>query len=299
MDAKSLRAICQIPEHRRFAEIAEGLELLADNAARLDQDARTLGDDGRHQGAGILRGLADEEAAKVLILLDLARVGWNDSAAVAACMRNFYNHLARGLYVRAYFGRPADLAEVREHVDFLRQQYYLDGPMDVDFIFGNEVNAEREGWMYVDYVTDEHGEGHWVSPANRAEIYSEFSSPATPPSAIIEMVAAMRAIGLLTSDGLDAIRATWDGEAVDDSMRWVDLRPMNVEVINKLDASRGGYAELDLPALRTVVNGWIFPMAGLDLKLAKVDRAELQRVRDRQLAREMGGIDDEGGYGYV
>src|SRR6266496_1328505 len=117
MDPRRLRTISQVPEARRFSVLGEGLELLADNVATLEHDAGTLGAARRHRGAAVLRCFAEEEAAKVMILVDLARAGWNDRDAVKACMANFYSHLARGLYVRAYRGSPADLAEVREHVD--------------------------------------------------------------------------------------------------------------------------------------------------------------------------------------
>ncbi|MDQ3763777.1 MAG: hypothetical protein M3460_19825 [Actinomycetota bacterium] len=144
--------IVQVPERRRFRVLAEGTKLLAENVATLEADATTLDVSRRDRGAAVLRCFAEEEAAKVLILLDLARAGWQDHAAVRACLSSFYSHLARGLYVKAYDGSPADLAEVRGYVDHLRQEYYLDGPMDVDWIFGNEVLASREERLYVDYV---------------------------------------------------------------------------------------------------------------------------------------------------
>lgn len=300
MDPRRLRTISQVPEARRFSVLGEGLELLADNVATLEHDAGTLGAARRHRGAAVLRCFAEEEAAKVMILVDLARAGWNDHDAVKACMTNFYSHLARGLYVRAYRGSPADLAEVREHVDYLRRQYYLDGPMEVDWIFGNEVLTDREERLYVDYVVDEYGDGRWTGPADRAAMFDEpFSSPA-PPSTVVELTAAMRQIGLLTSEGLAATRAVWDGVVVDDPMHWADLRPLNIAVIEKLVSDGRPYTTEDHDALRCVVEHWIFPLTSLDLTLAKVDRSDLQRARDRQLAAEMGVLDEfDGGYGYM
>jgi AbiV family abortive infection protein len=300
MDARRLKAISQIPKARRFSVLGEGLELLADNVATLDRDATMLGASRRHRGSAVLRCFAEEEAAKIMILVDLARAGWNDGAAVKACTANFYSHLARGLYVRAYGGSPADLAEVRGYVDHLRQQYYLDGPLEVDWIFGNEVLTDREERLYVDFVVDEYGDGRWTGPASRAAMLDEPYDFPAPTSIVVELAAAMRQIGLLTEEGLVATRTVWDGVVVDDTTHWVDFRPLNIAVIEKLASGSRRYTTEDHEALRFVVEHWIFPLTSLDLTLAKVDRSDLEEARDRQLAREMGVLDEvDGGYGYV
>jgi AbiV family abortive infection protein len=289
MDPRRLRTIAEIPERRRFTVLSEGMELLADNVATLDLDASTLADSRRDRGAAVLRCFAEEEAAKILILLDLARVGWKDHAAAKACMQNFYSHLARGLYARAYGGSPADLGEVRQYVDQLRQQYYLDGPMDVDWIFGNEVLTNREERLYVDYVEDEHGDRRWTGPADRAALLDEPYRFPAPPSTVVKLVAMMHRIGLLTEEGLGATRAVWDGVAVDDGMHWTDLQSINVAVIEKLMAGGRQYAtEEDHEAVRYVLQHWIFSLTSLDLTLAEVDISDLKRKRDRWLAYEMG-----------
>jgi hypothetical protein len=288
--------IVQVPERRRFRVLAEGTKLLVENVATLEADATTLDASRRDRGAAVLRCFAEEEAAKVLILLDLARAGWQDHAAVRACLSSFYSHLARGLYVKAYDGSPADLAEVRGYVDHLRQEYYLDGPMDVDWIFGNEVLASREERLYVDYIEDEHGDRHWTGPADRATIFdAPFSFPA-PASTVVRLVAAMWRIGLLTEQGLAATRAVWDGVAVDDTMHWSDLQPLNIAIVKKLAVVLGrAYAtEEDREAVRYVVGHWIFPLTSLELTIANVEIADLKHERERWLAHEMGVVDDYG-----
>lgn len=291
---RRLSTIIQVSEPHRFRALAEGTKLLAENVAALEADATTLGDSRRDRGAAVLRCFAEEEAAKVLILLDLARAGWRDRAAVKVCLSSFYSHLARGRYVKAYDGSPADLAEVSRYVDHLRQQYYLDGPMDVDWIFGNEVLAGREERLYVDYVEDEHGDRRWTGPANRTAIFdAPFSSPALA-STVVRLVTAMRRVGPLTEEGLAATRAVWDGAVVDETMHWSVLQPLNVAVVEKLAVllDRPYATEEDREALRYVVKHWIFPLTRLDLAIAKVDLADLKRERERWLAHEMGVADD-------
>jgi hypothetical protein len=292
MHPRRLQTINQIPERNRFAVLAEGLELLADNVATLDHDATILGSTRRDRGAAVLRCFAEEEAAKVMILLDLARAGWQNRNGATACLRNFYDHLARGLYVRAYDGAPADLAEVRSYLDVLRQEYFLDGPMEVDWIFGNEVKTNREQRLYVDYIADEHGDGCWAGPADQAAIFDEpFSFPGQS-STVVPLVAAIHRLGLLTEEGLNATRAVWDGVAVDDNLRWNDLQELNLAVLNELATDgRQRDTEDDREAARFVFRHWSFPLTSLNLTMAKVALVDLQNKRERWLAHEVGNVD--------
>ena len=123
---RRLTTIVQMQESHRFSVLAEGMALLAENVATLEADATTLSAARRDRGAAVLRSFAEEEAAKVLIMFDLARAGWKDRDTISSCLRAFYTHISRGLYGRAYDGSPADFAEVRRYVDVLRQEYYLD-----------------------------------------------------------------------------------------------------------------------------------------------------------------------------
>ena len=123
---KRLAALTTIPTAERLPIIADGLQTLARSVAALEADALDLAARGRHQGAATLRCFADEEAAKVLILLDIVRSGWRDQKTLSSMLSRFYDHLARGLYVVAYEGRPADLAEIRRTVNQERREFYLD-----------------------------------------------------------------------------------------------------------------------------------------------------------------------------
>lgn len=299
--AKRLSSIVQVPEPKRFAKLAEGLELLADSVSILSEDADTLAAAKRHRGAAIVRGFADEEAAKIFIIfiiLDIARAGWADVDVVNESARRFYDHLARGLYVRAYDGSPADLAEVRRYLDARRPKFFLDGPMDVDWIFGNEVLASREERLYVDLIEDEDGSRRWVGPADRERAEdSPFSFP-TPASQVVRLANAMRRIGLLSEAGLAITRAVWDGVEFDDSMHWSELRPLTMEIVEALVELANGRIDPsdsdDRWALHVVLDGWIFPLTHLDLRLIEVKPADLKRAREQWLANEAADIGDAG-----
>lgn len=301
MHARQLDKILHLPARQRFGVMAEGVALLAASVATLEADAAPLAAASRHQSAAVLRCFADEEAAKVLILLDVARAGWGHRSRQRVeqlLRRRFYQHLARGLYVQAYAGAPADLAEVRRYVNGLRAEFYLDGPMDVDWIFSNEVITGREERLYVDYIRDEDGKGSWTGPASRAAMIDEPFQHAPISSVTIRLVGAMHRIGLLTENGFQATQAVWDGIEVDDSIHWSALQPLNADVVQKLvDAGLRLDDDENVEAARFVCEHWIFPLYTLDLDQEKVAPADLQAARERRLAAEF-GLTEELAYYY-
>ncbi len=97
----------------------------------------------------------------------------------------------------------------------------------------------------------------------------------------------MHRVGLLTARGMAVTREVWDGVAVNDTMHWSDLRPLDVAVMQKLNP-KGWASEEDIEAVRYVLEHWSFPLTTLHLALTKVDVADLQEARERRLAQEMG-----------
>jgi hypothetical protein len=75
------------------------------------------------------------------------------------------------------------------YVDLLRRNYYLDGPNDVDWLFRNEIMAEREERLYVDYVETDDGD-MWISPRRYDGIGPRYASGA------VELVGALSRAGM-------------------------------------------------------------------------------------------------------
>jgi hypothetical protein len=65
------RLLCQMAEAERLAVIAEGLPIMLASARGFWEASRQLSD--RPREANVLEGLATEEAAKILILMDAVR----------------------------------------------------------------------------------------------------------------------------------------------------------------------------------------------------------------------------------
>ncbi|MCZ7424844.1 hypothetical protein O7607_03770 [Micromonospora sp. WMMA1949] len=275
MEPRRLKAILQLPANRRFDLIAEGLEALTRQVARLYEDAKHLERLERPHGAGIVEAFYLEEAAKVLILLDLVRTDPRNGKAWSTQISWFYSHLARCLYASAYQGSPASLGEVRGYINSLRESHYLDGPNDVDWIFRNQPISERERVLYVDLV--EAGDDLiWWGPGENPMCWVSSRLP--------ELVSSLASMGITSRGGLDVVSAAWKDVPIDDSMLWSEVRRMNGQVLESMiEGKLYDEASATKDDFSTVLNHWIFPLRTLDLSEKKVSVEELKQKRQRVL----------------
>lgn len=280
MKPRDLVAVLNVPKAERLDLIAEGLKLLAEHVSTLRDDLIHLQEAGRSRGAAVIDGLASEEAAKMLILWDVVRMGWTDIDAVRGQLRIFYSHLARGIYARLVEGRPADLAEVRGYAESLRHSLYLDGPNDVDWIFRNRVEADREESLYVDYVTSE-GDSAWITPARLSHL--KLSSW---PSMVVDLALALHRFGCTSKEGLEIIAKEWEGVSLDDDTHWVKVEAINKSILEKLGTAGLYSNDLTQVDVRLALEQWIFPLGGVDFSPIKVTKTELLAERERWVASQ-------------
>ncbi|WP_040893209.1 hypothetical protein [Streptomyces griseoaurantiacus] len=280
MKPRDLVAVLNVPKAERLDLIAEGLALLAEHVSTLRDDLIHLQEAGRSRGAAVIDGLASEEAAKMLILWDVVRMGWTDIDAVRGQLRTFYSHLARGIYARLVEGRPADLAEVRGYAESLRHSLYLDGPNDVDWIFRNRVEADREESLYVDYVTSE-GDSTWITPARLSDL--KLSSW---PSMVIDLALALHRFGCTSKEGLEIIAKEWEGVSLDDDTHWAKVEAINKSILKKLGTAGLYSNNLTQVDVRLALEQWIFPLGGVDFSPIKVTKTDLLAERERWSASQ-------------
>lgn len=200
-------------ESQLFEAIAEGVVLIVENAERLEAAARTLFETEEHRASGIMRGLAEEEAAKVLVLLDVVRGPKDERRTTLRC---FYDHLAKRIYALSCAYRKITFNELGDLVARERAPFYLDGPNDVDWILVNSIVAEREGSIYVDYVRDitKGSHGRWWSDPRRERQWT-YDCPK-----VVEVGRALCDAGAGSAEGLRVIAETWRAfEADEDKTR--------------------------------------------------------------------------------
>lgn len=304
MQARRFKYLGQIPRAQLPGVVSEGLPLLAENAASLMEDAQACHRAGRPRGAALLSAYATEEAAKAMMLLDLARVGWQDLSMLSSMT----SHLARLLYVWSYDGNPADLAEVRGYVDELRRdQVFLE---DLPVVAPNPLLHEREEIPYVDYVlsydearalkeaSDGTGPapagvlGQWTTPrdvwlpdAGRQELY-------VPP--IVRLLPMLERAGCLTEPGLTVIASTWNElrKDFDSDPHYRELEKLNMAVVVALMEAGVPPGELAADDVQGIVQGWSFPLTGTDLSTKKVSDEEIDAMAHQWLVAE--GLIDPG-----
>ena len=120
--------------------MSEGITHIVTNAVDLNEAALRLARADQVRASDVLRGMAEEEAAKVLILNDAIRRPQQERGTT---LKRFYDHLAKRIHAAASSELSIDsFEELRAFVDLQRRPRLLDGPNDVDWIVGNEVTSQ-------------------------------------------------------------------------------------------------------------------------------------------------------------
>ena len=108
----AVKDLIQLSDGRLFEEVAKGIRLIVEHAESLESTVVRLRAIDEHRGTTIVRALAKEESAKVLILLDLVRCPRNNQDGKSRTVAAFGDHLAKGIYADSRRWRPVDFAEV-------------------------------------------------------------------------------------------------------------------------------------------------------------------------------------------
>jgi len=271
MRPRAASSLAAFSDRRLLERLAEGLALLAEHVHKLESSVQVLERDRQIGGAVPLRALAEEEAAKFLILIDVVRCPRKPQQLRVRQLDRFHNHLAKGLYVEVYDGSPANYEEVRRYVDMLRKSHYLDGPNDVDWVFRNSVIATREERLYVDYVEDDDGT-RWHSPSSWDEIGLRYRS------AVISLVAAMERAGFASVAGLGFVAPLWRDLELTDSLHRQVIRDLNKRTLEAFQEA-GITERASADDLHEIVESWSFPLHSMDLSILEVDMDTLREAQ--------------------
>lgn len=186
--------------------ISEGVGHLVTNIERLHDAATRLAEPDDHTSAEILGSIANEEAAKILILLDAVRCPPSRAEERRRTLSCWSNHLWKGLYAKVC-DRGLDHRDFGELQAFIEREsayYYLDGPTGFEFILRNSILSEREGRMYVDFVrglSQSAGEAPWWSTPSPYGYYS--------PADCLYLVDALAHVGATSVEGLGVVAEVW------------------------------------------------------------------------------------------
>lgn len=277
MRARAIRDLSQLSDADLFVSVAEGLSLIVTNARRLYNDAKNLADLKRFHGSMVLCTIAEEEASKFLILIDAIRCPRDPAHRFSSQLARFNDHLAKGLYCRAYCMRPSTLGQLQEHLDNEREEFYLDGPNNVDWIFRNDVIQRREELLYVDYIDT--GDNHcWTEPSGVGnEVFGSLYTGIEPRS--LQMVNALFESGISNATALSTVAEVWRSVAMRRDLSWMELRTLNRQTLENLE-QRGLLCSQPEKIYAEVINAWQFPLYDLDLRLIPVDKNVLRQRQE-------------------
>ena len=274
---RAAQNLAQLPDTSFFEEISEGVIHVVEHVTTLDRSAQLLHQNKEWNSANILKKLADEEAAKVPILLDVVRC--SDEAKKKRTSGYFYSHIAKSIYSQACYWRFANFQELSGYVKEECRAFHLDGPNDVDWIFPNSIKLEREQAIYVDYVqdiTEERGECSWITPLSYNWNGGEYR---TPPC--VQLSQAIYETGMASSEGLKVVAGVWEGYTPNCKTHWNEILELNKRTLVEL--IKRGLCSEDDPAGSFIMDRWPFPLWPLEIKIETIDLAELRKYRANRI----------------
>ena len=275
------RVLCQMPHEKRLAFIAEGLPLILASAQGYWEAARRL--EAQPREAEVVCGLAVEEAAKVLILMDAVRC---PKKLVASKLGNitswFYDHLARLIYAEAVGWRPTNVAELRRYVDLARRSHSVDGDVG-QFIFPNWSKFGRESQLYVDILHEADRGPYWSEPSRVA--INRFGME--PPA--LRLAGAMSKLGLFSPPSLKAVSEVWGQMTFIEEETLADARHLTRKLLKRLIQEERVPETTTQDEANYLFSEWQIPMYDLELDLIKVSMDELEAVQMDALGQAIGG----------
>lgn len=279
---RAIKDLSTLEDEEFFAEISTGLKLIVEVVAELDEAAKRLSSPSfahltnpkADYPATILSAVGEEEAAKVLILIDAVRCPRSKSDRRTQTLKYFYDHLAKTIYAQTCNWHPANFAEVSRLIEVERDMYYLDGPTGADWLFRNQNIERRENALYVGYEKpdgDEFEQASWTSPLQGI-------SRSHLVKGVFRVSRALHQIGLLKPDALAAVAKIWRPIEVCpltsacEMKRWNEL---TLEELRKL----GLLLDAPADACDAVINYWPPPLWSIDVGMpSKEETNRLKRT---------------------
>ena len=273
--------LANLPDKRLFEEISEGITHIVENIASLNKAAISLYEAEEYRASEILRGYTEEEAAKVLILIDLVRCPRNNQSERVETLECFYDHLAKLIYAQICSYHIYSFEEALQIIEIDRRPIYLDGLKNVDWIISNPIKSARENLIYVDYVqdiTEENGSYFWTYPLQSDLPWPRYMTPAS-----VNVAKAIFNIGATTPKGLVLIADIWREFEPTMKTSHEDLNNYKLHTLERLN-EEGLYSSNDSDE-QIIMASWPFPLWPLKIRLQQEEKKNLKKLR-RGLRRQ-------------
>lgn len=265
--------ICNMPEAERVNFISSGLPIIFESAESLINSAKLLGSFPRE--SEILAGHAEEECAKIFILIDLVRCPRNLlSKKCKSMIKWFYNHLARMLYAKAQQWQPETFFSLQNYIDEERKEFFLDGEYN-EIIFPNWNIYGRESILYADVVRYENGNSSWNSPKLDEDF--QFEHKLIPIS--YSTVCAIRNLGAFTRDGLLLLHHIWGETNFEGEIDLFNSKKLIRKTIDEFSENKMLSSDFNQKNYDDLLRFWQIPMYNIDFSVINVDLEDLKNKR--------------------
>jgi len=272
------KRLCQLDSERRLEFIAEGLPVILRSAKDFWESSQQLRRSFARE-AKVLEGFAKEEAAKILILMDVARCPPKlVSSRLSRMIGWFYDHLARLIYAEAVGWRPMHLAQLREYVDRQRRGHFLEGHAG-EYILPNWTIYQRESRLYADVEAHQDDTLAWNSPAHA---YSGHDWLDTFVPVALQVASAMERVGMFKPAGLRAVSDIWGGLDYVDREDHHDGQRLTERLLARLLDEGLPLETAQQDDVAMLYRNWQIPMYNLDFSLIPVSLEELEAAQERE-----------------
>ena len=275
MRIRAIADLCKLSQRDRLNVISEGLLHVIENSEAIESSACILAQHDSKRGYIVLHTLAQEEAAKFLILLDAVRCPNKKPSNFSNQLKRFNDHFAKGIYIKYYALRPATFSQVKNWVVKECEEYYLDGPIGVEWIFRNDILQHREESIYVDYVEMDN-KHRWLSPK---QLENDRYTLAQVQTHTLELVRCMSEAGFCKAESLEVISNIWNSLKLVEDTHWQDILKLNEDTISKLK-EKNILEDQPVNTYRYIVQNWPFPLYSVHLRLSRIKTADLKRIQD-------------------
>jgi hypothetical protein len=276
---RQAKVLCQLRKNERFNLIGEGLPIILESARGFWRASGQLADNNPRE-ADVLEGFAEEEAAKILILMDAVRCPSKLIVEqIGQIITNFYDHLARLLYAEAQGWKPMHVAQLQEYLDSERKAHYLEGQID---IVPNLNVYTRESQLYADIGASEDGVRHWNEPKSYTSGLLRFTPTA------LRVAEALSVFGIFTRKGLDATAEVWGQLEFRDTETRADADRLTEQLLKRLIAEGLPSEAATQEDVNVLYRSWQMPMYHLNFTLVEVPLEDLMAEREANVQVEMG-----------
>jgi len=274
MKHRAIKDLNQLADSEFFQEISKGLDAIYENCFELNKTYGLLIQNNNYRGARVIKNVLIEEAAKYLILIDALRCPRkNNDKEFTRQLEKFNDHLAKGVYAELCNWSPDTYNRLCEYIESQLDQFYLDGPNGVDFIFRNSIISTREQAMYVDYaqIDDTHS---WLTPQQDDEMDNLFPPRGSMP-AVVKVVMALHDAGISKIESILSFSIFWRGIVFDGNTHYQQFKNANHEFLKILD-NQGLLQGASEDTFSLIINKMPFPLYKEEMKEKKIKLSDLK-----------------------